>query len=40
MFIGHFALVLAEKKLVPKTSLGSLFLSVQFVDLLWAYWVD
>ncbi len=35
MFIGHYAIALAAKKLAPKTSLGTLFLSVQFVDLLW-----
>jgi hypothetical protein len=35
MFIGHFGVGLAVKKLAPKTSLGTLFLSVQFVDLLW-----
>ena len=35
MFIGHFGVGLSAKKLAPKTSLGTLFLSVQFVDLLW-----
>lgn len=35
MFIGHFALSLIGKKLAPKTSLATLFLSGQFVDLLW-----
>ena len=35
MFIGHFGVGLAAKKFAPKTSLGMLFLSVQFVDLLW-----
>ncbi len=35
MFIGHYAIALAAKKVAPKTSLGTLFLSVQFVDLLW-----
>lgn len=35
MFIGHFAVGLAAKKAVPKTSLGTLFLAAQFVDLLW-----
>jgi len=35
MFIGHFGVGLAAKKLTPRTSLGTLFLSVQFVDLLW-----
>jgi len=35
MFIGHFAIGLAAKSKAPKASLGTLFLSVQFVDLLW-----
>jgi hypothetical protein len=35
MFIGHFAVGFAAKQLAPRTSLGTLFLSVQFVDLLW-----
>ncbi len=35
MFIGHFAVALAAKKAAPKTSLATLFLSVQLVDLLW-----
>lgn len=35
MFIGHFALGFAAKKVAPKASLGTLFLATQFVDLLW-----
>ena len=35
MFIGHFGVGLAAKKISPKTSLGTLVLSVQLVDLLW-----
>jgi len=35
MFIGHFAIGLAAKKKAPKASLGTLFLSVQLVDLIW-----
>ncbi len=35
MFIGHFAVGLAAKRKAPKASLGTLFLSVQLVDLLW-----
>lgn len=35
MFIGHFGLALAAKKLAPKTSLGTLILAADFVDLLW-----
>ena len=35
MFIGHYAVALAAKKAAPKTSLGTLFMGAQFVDLLW-----
>jgi membrane-bound metal-dependent hydrolase YbcI (DUF457 family) len=35
MFIGHFAVALAAKKAVPKTSLSTLFAASQLVDLLW-----
>ncbi len=35
MFIGHFALGLGAKSVKPSASLGSYFLAVQFVDLLW-----
>ncbi|MCJ8164799.1 hypothetical protein MKJ04_08080 [Pontibacter sp. E15-1] len=35
MFIGHFAVGFAGKAAVPKTSLGTLFLAAQFLDLLW-----
>jgi membrane-bound metal-dependent hydrolase YbcI (DUF457 family) len=35
VFIGHFALGFAAKRAAPQTSLGTLFLSAQFVDLLW-----
>lgn len=35
MFIGHFALALGAKNVQPRVSLGHLFLSVQFLDLLW-----
>lgn len=35
MFIGHYAVALAAKKVAPRTSLGSLVLAAQFVDLLW-----
>lgn len=35
MFIGHYAIALAAKKAVPKTSLGMLVLAAQFLDLLW-----
>jgi hypothetical protein len=35
MFIGHFALGLASKRVAPHVSLGALFLACQFADLLW-----
>lgn len=35
MFIGHFAVGMASKKIQPAISLGTLFLAAQFVDLLW-----
>ena len=35
MFVGHFAVALAAKKVVPRTSLGTLIFSAQFLDLLW-----
>jgi len=35
MFIGHFAVALAAKKAAPRTSLGTLFIAAQFIDLLW-----
>jgi membrane-bound metal-dependent hydrolase YbcI (DUF457 family) len=35
MFIGHYAVALAAKKAAPKVSLGTLFIAVQLVDMLW-----
>ncbi len=35
MFIGHFAVGLAAKRLVPAVSLGTLFLAAQLADLVW-----
>jgi hypothetical protein len=35
MFIGHFAVGFAAKRLNPKPSLGTYFLAAQFLDLLW-----
>lgn len=35
MFIGHYAVALAAKKVAPKTSLGTFVLAAQFLDLLW-----
>ncbi len=35
MFIGHMAAAMGAKKVAPKTSLGTLLLATQFVDLLW-----
>jgi len=39
MFIGHFAVALAAKKAAPRVSLGTLFLSVSLVDLLWPFFL-
>lgn len=35
MFIGHFGVGFAAKKINPEPSLGTLFLASQFIDLLW-----
>lgn len=35
MFIGHYGVAFAAKKLAPKTSLGTLFIGAQLIDLLW-----
>ncbi len=35
MFIGHFGVGLAAKKIDNKPSLGTLFIASQFIDLLW-----
>src|SRR5512139_3691369 len=35
MFLGHFAVGFAAKRLAPRASLGTLFLAAQFIDLLW-----
>lgn len=39
MFLGHFAVGFAAKRLAPRTSLGTLFLAAQFIDLLWPVFV-
>jgi hypothetical protein len=36
MFVGHYAVALAAKRLTPRTSLGLLFLAVQLLDIVWA----
>ena len=35
MFIGHYGIALAAKRVSPKTSLGTLIMSAQLIDLLW-----
>lgn len=35
MFIGHFGVALASKRVAPRTSLATLFVAAQFVDVLW-----
>lgn len=39
MFIGHFALGLAAKKIDSKPSIGTTMLAAQFVDLLWPFFL-
>lgn len=39
MFIGHFGVGLAAKKIDSKPSLGTLFLASQFIDLLWPIFI-
>ncbi|MGE0450948.1 MAG: hypothetical protein AB7Q29_15355 [Vicinamibacterales bacterium] len=39
MFIGHFALGFAAKRVVPRVSLGMLFLAAQLADVLWPAFV-
>jgi hypothetical protein len=36
MFIGHYGLALAAKRLAPGKSLGWNFIAAQLLDLLWA----
>lgn len=35
MFLGHFGLALAAKRVAPRTSLGTTIIAAQFLDLLW-----
>ncbi len=35
MFLGHFAVGLGAKKFAPAISLGTFFIAIQFLDLLW-----
>ncbi|MDQ2670028.1 MAG: hypothetical protein M3Y31_05300, partial [Gemmatimonadota bacterium] len=37
MFIGHYGVAFALKRAEPRLSLGTLFLAVQLVDLLWGF---
>jgi hypothetical protein len=39
MFIGHFGLGFATKKITRKPSLGTTFLAAQFIDLLWPFFL-
>ncbi len=39
MFIGHFGVALAAKRVAPKTSLGALILAAQFLEFLWPVFV-
>jgi hypothetical protein len=35
MFLGHYAVALAAKRVAPRTSLGTLFLAAQLLDEIW-----
>jgi LexA-binding, inner membrane-associated putative hydrolase len=35
MFLGHYGVALASKRLAPKTSFGTLFFAAEFADCLW-----
>jgi len=35
MFVGHFGAAFGSKRLAPRISLGTLFLSFQWADLIW-----
>ena len=39
MFIGHFGIAFAAKKIAPKVSLATLFIATQFVDILWPFFL-
>ena len=39
MFAGHFAVACAAKRIAPRTSLGTLIVAAQFLDLLWPWLV-
>jgi hypothetical protein len=39
VFIGHFGVALAAKRAAPRTSLGTLVMAAQFVDLIWPFFL-
>ena len=39
MFIGHFGVAFAAKKVAPQTSLGTVILAAQFLDFLWPFFL-
>lgn len=39
MFVGHFAVALAAKRVTPRLSLPLLFAAVQFLDILWPLFI-
>ncbi len=39
MFIGHYGVSFVAKRCIPRTSLGSLFLAVQLLDVLFGIFV-
>ena len=36
MFVGHYGVALAAKRFAPRSSMGTLFIAVQLLDVLWA----
>src|SRR5438105_4872524 len=39
MFVGHYGVALALKRIAPRTPLGTLFVAVQLVDVLFAVFI-
>jgi membrane-bound metal-dependent hydrolase YbcI (DUF457 family) len=39
MFLGHFAVALAAKRVAPRASLGTFVLAAQWLDLLWPFFL-
>jgi hypothetical protein len=39
MFIGHYGVSFALKRVEPRLPLGALFLAIQGIDILWAVFI-